>query len=117
MTNSTEVVSIPLDPGWAEIRDGVKRICDRFPNEYWLKLDHESAYPTEFVAALTEAGYLGALIPEEYDGAGLPLSAACAVLETIHESGCNAAACHGSLCGTKNRTSMKATISSHTIPP
>jgi acyl-CoA dehydrogenase len=97
MINSTEGVSIPLDPGWAEIRDGVKRVCERFPNEYWLKLDHEDAYPAEFVAALTEAGYLGALIPEEYEGAGLPLSAACAILETIHESGCNAAACHAQM--------------------
>jgi acyl-CoA dehydrogenase len=97
MTNSTEGVSIPLDPGWAEIREGVKRVCERFPNEYWLKLDHEDAYPAEFVAALTEGGYLGALIPEEYEGAGLPLSAACAILETIHESGCNAAACHAQM--------------------
>ena len=62
------------------------RICEQFPNEYWVKLDHEAAYPTEFVTALTEAGYLGALIPEEYGGSGLPLSAACAVLETIHDS-------------------------------
>ena len=87
MTKSTEAVSIPLDPGWDEIREGVRRICERFPNDYWVKLDHESAYPTEFVDALTEAGYLGALIPEEYGGAGLPLSAGCAILETIHESG------------------------------
>ncbi|MET0651514.1 MAG: acyl-CoA dehydrogenase family protein, partial [Hyphomicrobiaceae bacterium] len=97
MTDSTEGVSIPLDPGWGEIRDGVRHVCERFPNEYWLKLDHEAAYPTEFVAALTEAGYLGALIPEEYEGAGLPLSAACAILETIHEQGCNAAACHAQM--------------------
>jgi acyl-CoA dehydrogenase len=97
MTDMTEGVSISLDPGWAEIRDGVRHVCERFPNEYWLKLDHESAYPTEFVAALTEAGYLGALIPEEYEGAGLPLSAACAILETIHETGCNAAACHAQM--------------------
>ena len=61
------------------------------------KLDHESAYPFEFVNALTEAGYLGALIPEEYGGAGLPISAGCAILETIHESGCNAAACHAQM--------------------
>ncbi|MET0191776.1 MAG: acyl-CoA dehydrogenase family protein [Hyphomicrobiaceae bacterium] len=97
MTDSTEGVSIPLDPGWGEIRDGVRHVCERFPNEYWLKLDHEAAYPTEFVAALTEAGYLGALIPEEYEGAGLPLSAGCAILETIHEQGCNAAACHAQM--------------------
>ena len=97
MTKTSESASIPLDPGWGEIREGVRRICERFPNEYWVKLDHASEYPTAFVDALTEAGYLGALIPEEFGGAGLPLSAACAILETIHESGCNAAACHAQM--------------------
>jgi acyl-CoA dehydrogenase len=88
---------MPLDPQWGEIRDGVRAVCARFPNEYWVKLDAASAYPTEFVAALTEAGYLGALIPESYGGAGLPLSAACTILETIHEAGANAAACHAQM--------------------
>jgi alkylation response protein AidB-like acyl-CoA dehydrogenase len=97
MSKLPEGVSIPLDPGWAEIREGVKRICEQYPNAYWVKLDHEAGYPTAFVNALTEAGYLGALIPEEYGGSGLPLSAACAVLETIHEQGCNAAACHAQM--------------------
>jgi acyl-CoA dehydrogenase len=89
--------SIPLDPQWGEIRDGVKRVCAGFPNAYWLKLDHEEAYPTAFVDALTAAGYLGALIPEEFGGIGLPLSAAAAILETIHAEGCNAAACHAQM--------------------
>ena len=80
-----------------EIRDEVAKLCARFPGEYWRKLDAERAYPTEFVQALTEAGYLGALIPEEYGGAGLPLSAAGAILEEIHRSGCNAAACHAQM--------------------
>jgi acyl-CoA dehydrogenase len=97
MTTSDTPVTLPLDPGWADIREGVRRICDGFPNEYWVKLDHDAAYPTEFVRALTEAGYLAALIPEEYGGSGLPLSAACAVLETIHDSPCNAAACHAQM--------------------
>jgi acyl-CoA dehydrogenase len=97
MTDDTTTVTLPLDPGWGDIREGVRRICERFPNEYWVKLDHEGAYPTEFVRALTEAGYLAALIPEEYGGSGLPLSAACAVLETIHDSPCNAAACHAQM--------------------
>ena len=97
MTRTSEGVSIPLDPGWGEIRDGVRHICDQYPNAYWVKLDHASAYPTEFVDALTKAGYLGALIPEEYGGAGLPLSAGCAILETVHETGCNAAACHAQM--------------------
>lgn len=94
---SESSVSIPIDPAWGDIREGVRRICERFPNDYWVKLDHEAAYPTEFVNALTEAGYLGALIPEEYGGSGLPISAACAVLETIHDSPCNAAACHAQM--------------------
>ena len=81
----------------AEIREEVAKLCARFPGEYWRKLDTERAYPTEFVQALTEAGYLGALIPEEYGGAGLPLSAAGAILEEIHRAGCNAAACHAQM--------------------
>ena len=93
----TPPVSLPLDPQWGEIRDGVKRVCDGFPNAYWMKLDHDDAYPTAFVTALTEAGYLAALIPEEFGGAGLPLSAAVAILETIHAEGCNAAACHAQM--------------------
>jgi len=97
MIDDTTSVTLRLDPGWSDIREGVRRICDGFPNEYWMELDHEAAYPTEFVRALTEAGYLAALIPEEYGGSGLPLSAACAVLETIHDSPCNAAACHAQM--------------------
>ena len=88
---------IPLDEQWSDIREGVAQVCETFTNDYWLKLDAEDAYPTEFVAALTEAGYLGALIPEEFGGSGLPLSAACAILETIHASGANAAACHAQM--------------------
>src|SRR6185312_12438051 len=70
-----------------EIREGVRRLCAVFPGEYWRKLDQVRAYPTEFVQALTEAGYLSILIPEEFGGAGLGLSAAAAVLETIHSEG------------------------------
>src|ERR1700760_2772155 len=81
----------------AEIREEVRKLCSKFPGEYWRKLDQERAYPTEFVQALTEAGYLAALIPEEYGGAGLPLSAAGAILETIHAEGCNGAACHAQM--------------------
>ena len=92
-----ETSAISLDPGWADIREGVRRICERFPTSYWVRLDHAAAYPREFVAALTEAGYLAALIPETYGGAGLPLAAACAVLETIHQEGCTAAACHAQM--------------------
>jgi alkylation response protein AidB-like acyl-CoA dehydrogenase len=87
---------LPADPH-SEIRDEVAKLCARFPGEYWRRLDRERTYPTEFVRALTEAGYLAALIPEEYGGAGLPLSAAAAILETIHAEGCNGAACHAQM--------------------
>ncbi len=80
-----------------EIREEVRKLCARFPGEYWRKLDEVRAYPTEFVQALTEAGYLAALIPEEYGGAGLPLSAASAILETVQAEGCNGAACHAQM--------------------
>ena len=81
----------------AEIRDAVAKLCERFPGEYWRKLDAARAYPSEFVDALTEAGYLATLIPEEYGGAGLTLSAAAAVLEEVQRAGCNGAACHAQM--------------------
>ena len=96
-STSAQPLTLPLEQQWTDIRDGVRAVCAAFPNDYWVKLDHASAYPTTFVDALTSAGYLGALVPEAYGGAGLPLSAACAILETIHESGCNAAACHAQM--------------------
>ncbi len=80
-----------------EIREEVRKLCARFPDEWWRERDRERAYPTEFVRALTEAGYLSALIPEEYGGAGLPLSAAAAILEEIHASGGNGGACHAQM--------------------
>ena len=80
-----------------EIRDSVTRLCQDFPGEYWRKCDREQAYPTEFVEALTQAGYLGALVPEKYGGSGLALSAGAAILEEIHRAGCNAGACHAQM--------------------
>src|SRR4051812_767674 len=80
-----------------DIRAAVGKLCERFPGEYWRKLDATRTYPEEFVAALTEAGYLATLIPEEYGGAGLALSAAAAVLEEIQRAGCNGAACHAQM--------------------
>jgi alkylation response protein AidB-like acyl-CoA dehydrogenase len=80
-----------------EIRDGVAALCAGFPGQYWRELDSRKAYPTRFVEALTEAGYLATLIPEAYGGSGLPLAAACAVLEEIHASGGNGAACHAQM--------------------
>ena len=88
--------SVATDPH-AEIREAVRRLCADFPGDYWRKLDQDRLYPTAFVTALTEAGYLGALIPEEYGGAGLNLSAAAAILETVQSAGCNGAACHAQM--------------------
>jgi len=81
----------------AEIRAEVRKLCAKFPGEYWRELDARRGYPTEFVQALTEAGWLAALIPEEFGGAGLPLSGAAAILEEIQASGCNGAACHAQM--------------------
>jgi hypothetical protein len=81
----------------AEIRDAVARLCAGFPGEYWRKLDREMAYPTAFVAALTESGFLSALIPEAYGGAGLTLSAASVIMEEIQRQGCNGGACHAQM--------------------
>jgi len=80
-----------------EIRAGVRKLCAQFPGEYWRRLDRETAYPSQFVKAVTAAGYMSALIPEEYGGAGLPLSAAAAILEEIQRAGCNGAACHAQM--------------------
>jgi alkylation response protein AidB-like acyl-CoA dehydrogenase len=91
------VTEPPADLSFAEIRDAIRRLCAAFPGSYWRDLDRERGYPTGFVAALTEAGFLGCLIPEAYGGSGLPLAAACAILEEIHASGCNAAACHAQM--------------------
>jgi acyl-CoA dehydrogenase len=82
---------------YPELRDAVIRVCDRFGGPYWRDLDAREAYPTDFVKALTEGGYLAVLIPEEYGGAGLPLRAAAVILEEIHASGGNAAACHAQM--------------------
>jgi len=81
----------------APIRDSVRALCANFPGSYWRKLDRERAYPEEFVAALTKAGFLAALIPEEYGGSGLTMRAAAAIMEEIQASGCNGAACHAQM--------------------
>src|SRR5438270_2545307 len=81
----------------AQIRASVRALCAGFPGEYWRKLDRERGYPSEFVAALTEAGFLAALIPEPYGGSGLPMAAAAAIMEEIQASGGNGAACHAQM--------------------
>ena len=95
--NSDVEVTISLGEDFPELRDTVRRICEKFPGEYWRNLDERSDYPTEFVTALTESGFLGALIPEEYGGAGLPLRAAAVILEEINANGCTASAAHAQM--------------------
>ena len=86
---------IPED--YSDIRDAVAKLCADFPGEYWRELDRQMAYPTEFVDALTQAGWLAALIPEQYGGAGLPLGAGAAILEEMQASGGNSGACHAQM--------------------
>jgi acyl-CoA dehydrogenase len=83
--------------GFHDIRDSVRRLCQQFPGAYWQQMDRERQYPAAFVKALTDAGYLSILIPEEFGGSGLGLGAAIAVLEEIHRSGCNGGACHAQM--------------------
>ena len=85
------------DRSHPEVREAVTRLCTDYPDEYWRIKDRDKAYPAEFVQALTDAGYLSVLIPEEYGGAGMDLAGACAVLEEIQRSGANGAACHAQM--------------------
>lgn len=94
---SAETLMMELNEDYVDIRESVRRICSDFPGEYWNELDERLAYPDAFVQALTESGYLGALIPEEYGGSGMPLRAAAVILEEIHATGCNAGACHAQM--------------------
>jgi acyl-CoA dehydrogenase len=86
-----------IEESYPEIREAVRRLCKDFPGAYWQALDRERTYPQDFVTALTETGFLSVLIPEEYGGSGLGLTAAAAVLEEIHRSGCNGGACHAQM--------------------
>jgi acyl-CoA dehydrogenase len=88
-------VTEPAD--FAPIREAVRALCADFPGEYWRALDRERAYPEQFVTALTKAGFLAALIPEEYGGSGLTMSAAAAIMEEIQAAGCNGAPCHAQM--------------------
>ena len=99
MTENNRISSIKSidDKQWEDIRSGVITLCSNFPGEYWRELDSKREYPEEFVKALTNAGYLACLIPEEYGGSGLPIHAACVILEEIQRSGGNGAACHAQM--------------------
>ncbi len=86
-----------MDTDYTDLRDAIAKLCAKYPGEYWRALDREMAYPQAFVDELTQAGWLSVLIPEEYGGAGLPLSAAAAVLEEMQAQGCNGGACHAQM--------------------
>src|SRR5580693_6572802 len=96
-TASEAIRSVEHDGPYQDIRASVRALCANFPGEYWRDLDRERAYPTAFVKALTDAGFLAALIPEEFGGSGLTISAAIAIMEEIQASGCNGAACHAQM--------------------
>ena len=93
----SEASSLSLGEDFPDIRAAVRRICDGFPGAYWREREANEEYPDAFVRALTQAGFLGALIPERYGGSELPLRAASVILEEIHASGCNAGACHAQM--------------------
>ncbi|MFN2459362.1 MAG: acyl-CoA dehydrogenase family protein [Candidatus Velthaea sp.] len=97
MIAAHDAVGLELTHDQTVLRDAVRALCASFDNAYWRKLDVDRTYPDAFIKALTEAGYLAALIPEKYDGAGLGIAEACIILEEVNRSGGNAAACHAQM--------------------
>ena len=95
--NEAGPITMEVGETWPEVREAVRRLCAAFPGAYWRDRDRNREYPEAFVKALTDAGYLAVLIPEDYGGTGLPLSAGTAVLEEVNASGCNAGACHAQM--------------------
>ena len=91
------IFNIPFADEHRDLRDAVRALCADFPSEYWQKTDEAAAYPEEFVAALTGAGWMAALIPEEYGGSGLGVTEASIILEEINRAGGNSGACHGQM--------------------
>src|SRR5512137_2827302 len=85
------------DDRFVEIRDAVRALCAGFPDEYFRRVDAARVYPAEFVEALTKAGWMAALIPQEYGGSGLGLAEASVIMEEVNRSGGNAGACHGQM--------------------
>lgn len=94
---SVDELTLALGEDYPELREAVRRLCAQFPASYWRDLEKDDAYPTRFIEALTEAGFLAALIPEEYGGSGLPLRAAAVILEEINASGCVASQGHAQM--------------------
>ena len=96
-SSTADGVLLELGTDYREIREGVQAVCRQFPGAYWRKLEATNEYADEFVQAMTDAGYLAALIPEEYGGVGLPLRAGAVILEEVQASGCSGAACHAQM--------------------
>ncbi len=97
---SASELSMSLEEDYPEIREQVAKLCEEFPGDYWRDLEKQppsGSYPTAFIEALTEAGYLAALIPEEFGGAGLPIRGGAVILETLNRMGCSAAAGHAQM--------------------
>ncbi|MBW4093590.1 MAG: acyl-CoA/acyl-ACP dehydrogenase [Proteobacteria bacterium] len=94
---SDALTTLEIGEDYPELRESVRRICAGYPGPYWQKLEETDGYPTAFVDELTAAGFLGALIPEEYGGSGLPLRAAAVILEEINASGCVASQGHAQM--------------------
>jgi acyl-CoA dehydrogenase len=92
-----DAIRMEIGKDFPELREAVARIAADFPPDYWLALDEQQGYPEEFVAVLTESGFLGALIPEDYGGSGLPLRAAAVILEAINANGCTASPAHAQM--------------------
>ncbi len=92
-----EPVVLALGEDYPELRQSIRKICERYPGEYWRRLEAEQAYPTAFIEELTEGGFLASLIPEEYGGSGLPLRAAAVILEEINACGCTASQGHAQM--------------------
>jgi acyl-CoA dehydrogenase len=97
MSTGADLPTLEIGEDYADLRDGVRRLCAGFPGEYWRANEERAGYPTEFINALTEAGYLAALIPEEYGGAGLSIRAAGVILEEINAAGCTASQGHAQM--------------------
>ncbi len=97
MDAGDDLTLVPAGNDYPELREAVRRICAKYPGEYWRALEEREGYPTEFIRELTEAGYLAALIPEEYGGSGLKLRAAAVILEEINASGCTASQGHAQM--------------------
>lgn len=96
-TTETRLIDVPVGHDYPEVREAVRRVCANFPDAYWRDKDETEGYPTEFINAMTEAGFLAALIPEAYGGTGMPLRAAAVIMEEVCAAGCHAAAGHAQM--------------------